>query len=146
MPPLPKTNPVRRNAANAGRMVLPACGRKGRAPTVPVGMVLSAAATDIWRALWRTPQAVAWQELGCGRLVARYCQISAVNGVEPTDKAAVELRTMERDLGLSPTGLRALQWTIVDDKPAPVRQTSRNRRNLRAVDLSDIDLNSGEAG
>lgn len=79
----------------------------------------SADETKLWRDLWRTPQAVAWDELGAGRVVARYVafvaamtDLSADASASLVKTLATEVRLLEDRLGLSPMAMRHLGWEI----------------------------------
>jgi hypothetical protein len=68
----------------------------------------------VWRDLWRTPQAVAWEDLGWTRVVARYAVVLlAAERLEAGPLA--EARQLEDRLGLTPKAMRLLLWTIDDD-------------------------------
>jgi hypothetical protein len=132
MPMPPKENPVRRNA-RVGPLVLPAEGRKGLAPNWPLDPATLPEA-ELWRDLWATPQAVAWEHHGWTRVVARYvrCALAA----EDLDKNALaEARQLEDRLGLTPKAMRMLLWTIASDEVAEKRQeTSAGARGrIKAV-------------
>jgi hypothetical protein len=63
--------------------------------------------------LWATPHAVAWEELGWARTVARYCRL--VLEAEKKDAKVTllgEVRQMEDRLGLSPMAMLRLRWRI----------------------------------
>ena len=76
----------------------------------------------LWLDLWRTPQAVAWFELGWTRTVARYARLVVQSEFQPDPdsgrpayaEAALlgEIRQIEDRLGLSPLAMRRLQWEI----------------------------------
>lgn len=112
--PPPKRNARRRNA-RPDWVMLPADGRKGRAPRWP----LSGRVQRGWAELWRRPQAVMWERNGDEYLVARYLVLrnaiqdeldnSVVNAT-----AMAELRQIEDRLGLSPMAMKRLQWEIGD--------------------------------
>lgn len=121
MPMPPKANPVRRNA-RVGPVVLPAEGRTGEIPAWPLLMV-SPTEMDLWRELWRTPQAVMWERFGWTRVVARYTRY--VIAAEALDKDAMsEARQLEDRLGLSPKAMRLLLWTVATDEVAEKRAES----------------------
>jgi hypothetical protein len=132
MPRPPSENPVRRNA-RVGPLVLPAEGRKGSTPAWPLEL-LSSSEADLWRDLWATPQAVAWEHMGWTRVVARYCRfvLAAENG---NKDAMAEARQLEDRLGLTPKAMRLLLWTIAADEVAEKRQeTSAGARGrIKAV-------------
>ncbi|SDN73580.1 phage terminase small subunit [Allokutzneria albata] len=93
----------------------------------------------LWRELWRTPQAVAWERLHWTREVAQYVRhkVLAENG---DLDAAKEARQQADRLGLTPLAMLRLRWEVVADEVAEQRTTrtvpaaQRKRPNLRAVD------------
>lgn len=144
--PLPSPDAVRRNAPTIPTTSLPASGRKGVAPAPPFGMDLGAEGSAWWSWAWSTPQAAGWS-VGDEYLVARRASLeddlaalAAVQGLdcghlEGADEelrrlieriAALatgrlqlmrEMREIDDRLGLTPKGLAALRWKIVDDTP-----------------------------
>ena len=132
MPRPPSENPVRRNA-RVGPLTLPAEGRKGDTPPWPLELQLDSELA-LWRDLWATPQAVAWERLGFTRVVARYCRF--VLAAENCNKDAMaEARQLEDRLGLTPKAMRLLLWTVAADEVAEKRQeTSAGARGrIKAV-------------
>jgi hypothetical protein len=129
----PKPDAVRRNA-RPGITMLPAGGREGDAPDWPLDG-LSPGELDLWRELWATPQAVAWERLGWTRIVARYCRVAIV--AEGLDKDAMsEARQLEDRLGLTPKAMRMLMWQIAADEVAEKRAeapTPTARGRIKAV-------------
>jgi hypothetical protein len=128
----PKPDAVRRNV-RPGMTMLPAAGRQGDAPEWPLEGV-GAAEMALWRELWATPQAVAWEQHGWTRVVARYCRVAIV--AEGLDKDAMsEARQLEDRLGLTPKAMRMLMWQIAPDEVAEKRQeTSAGARGrIKAV-------------
>lgn len=121
MPQPPKFKPRRRNP-RAGPMQLPAEGRKGRAPAWPLGAGLTDKGRELWRQLWRTPQAVAWERLGWTRVVARYALV--VTAAEATLEPALlaQAVALEDRLGLTPKAMRLLLWEVVADEVTGHRQ------------------------
>ena len=118
MPTPPKFQPRRRNAT-VGPLVLPAAGRKGRAPAWPIGKG-TPAERALWSELWHTPQAAAWEALGWTRVVARYARM-VLAAEEFVKEAMPEARQLEDRLGLTPKAMRLLMWTIAptdDEVPA----------------------------
>lgn len=114
--PLPGANTRRRNV-RITRRGLPASGRSGDPPPFPIGKPTKAVA-DLWADLWASPQAVAWEDFGWTRVVARYARL-VVAAEKPKAPAALlnEVRQLEDRLGLSPVAMVRLQWEIVDDQP-----------------------------
>lgn len=111
--PAPSPHALRRNARPDWRK-LPAGGRTGRTPTWPLSEELLP--PTLWAELWHTPQAVAWEELGWSRVVARYaCLLDAVENPadgKPNAALLAEVRQLEDRLGLSPMAMRRLQWEV----------------------------------
>ncbi|HEU4544485.1 MAG TPA: hypothetical protein VFR23_25365 [Jiangellaceae bacterium] len=131
MPPAPKPDPVRRNS-RVGPLKLPAEGRRGEPPKWPLGAKPVAELQRIWRELWATPQAVAWERLGWTRVVARYARVALAAEVLDKD-ALAEARHLEDRLGLTPKAMRMLLWEVVSDEVAEQRQASNVRRRIKAV-------------
>lgn len=117
----PKLDPVRRNA-RSGPLVLPSAGRPGPVPRWPLAPAMSADERIVWRDLWRTPHAVAWERLGWTRSVARYCRV-LVDAERPGADCRVlaEARQLEDRLGLTPRAMRNLLWQIAPDEVAEKR-------------------------
>jgi hypothetical protein len=100
-------------------LTLPREGRSGNAPAWP--LTKPATATDrsrrelvVWRRLWKSPQAVAWELTGVDHLtVAMYVRalVEVEAGGAPTSAAAL-VRHYASDLGLSAAGMRALHWRV----------------------------------
>ena len=129
-------------------MALPAGGRKGRAPAFPLPRIVRYATIlgdsgkgvripdenltkefrkrelELWREVWKTPQAVAWEREPY-RLptIAKYCRIMASTEIEPEASAALWSRERElrQECGLSPDGLKANGWAIAPDQLAEKR-------------------------
>lgn len=114
--PPPSPNARRRNARPAWR-VLPPEGRKGDPPPWPMGRPTKAA-LSLWVDLWASPQAVAWEDLGWTRVVARYCKLLlAAERPKAPGSLLGEVRQLEDRLGLSPMAMRRLQWEVAQ-RPA----------------------------
>lgn len=110
--PAPSPNARRRNARAAFRR-LPAAGRQGETPPWPLGKA-SGGEAELWKQLWASPQAVAWEELGWARTVARYARIAIVAERRGANAAVMsEARQLEDRLGLNPKAMRSLGWDIV---------------------------------
>lgn len=136
MAPVPKANPIRRNA-RVGPLMLPASGRQGPPPEWPIPGARIPAEILAWAQLWATPQAVAWETLGWTRTVARYCRVMIE--AERDDASAAMLAqcsVLEDRLGLTPKAMRALLWQIAPDEVAEKRdeQAPDVRSRLRAVE------------
>lgn len=134
MPQPPKFDPARRNARN-GPVMLPATGREGAPPSWPLAVEATPDERDAWSQLWTTPQAVAWERLGCARTVARYCRVM-VACEQPGAPSSLhgQATALEDRLGLTPKAMRLLLWQIASDEVAEKRQESKGvRGRIRAV-------------
>jgi len=131
--PPPKIDPVRRNARTGPRM-LPAGGRQGKPPAWPFEGRHFKGEAEAWRALWVTPQAAAWEELGWTRVVARYCRYM-LWAQQPlaTAQTLSHVVALEDRLGLTPKAMRMLLWEISSDEVAEKRETKGVRGRLQAV-------------
>ena len=87
---------------------------------------------ELWRDLWRLPQAIAWHMPEFAYLfntVALYCRQFVI--CESPDAKAADRSTLQRyadTIGLTPQGLRLNGWQIVDDvkaKPRHVKAGSK---------------------
>jgi hypothetical protein len=136
--PAPK-RPEQRRRPNSGVQLvpLPSEGRKGAVPDWPIGRP-SKGERELWAELWRTPQAVMWEQLGWTRVVARYTRIVLASEMPDAMVSLLgEVRQMEDRLGLSPMAMKRLGWDIQKDgEPADVRhlRTVSDRRRVKAVD------------
>lgn len=94
-------------------------GRKGNAPAWPLSKPAKATPEsrrelELWRRLWKSPQAIGWDTVGVDRdHVAMYVRYR-LEAEEP--KALVGTRNLVRQyadsLGLTGPGLRMLHWRI----------------------------------
>ncbi|MFG3639096.1 hypothetical protein ACGF3C_02330 [Micromonospora sp. NPDC047762] len=134
MPQPPKHDPTRRNA-RVGPVMLPAEGRKDDPPVWPLPGRMSPAEREAWAQLWSTPQAVAWEQMGWTRTVARYCRVMVE--AEKHDASAAllaQVTALEDRLGLTPKSMRLLLWQIVADEVAEKREKSEGARGrIKAV-------------
>lgn len=123
-PPKHPSQRRRRNAAHPF-LELPAEGRSGKAPKWPLPAISVQDAAghgsgpvhklelELWRELWKLPQAVAWEALGYMREVAHYCRW-AIKGELGDLDSAKEARMLSDRLGLTPKAAKSLGWVIVD--------------------------------
>lgn len=134
MPNPPKVDPVRRNA-RVGPLLLPADGRQGDPPPWPLPGRPNSAERDAWAQLWATPQAVAWEQQGWTRTVARYCRVMVeAEKRESSPAILAQAVALEDRLGLTPKSMRLLLWQIATDEVAEKRQESAGvRGRIRAV-------------
>lgn len=95
---------------------------------------------ELWKDLWKTPQAVMWGRLSWTREVAQYVRWKSRAEAGDLD-AAKEARQLADRLGLTPLSLLRLRWEIATDEVGETRQarakdTARRttQRRLRVVD------------
>src|SRR5881628_1683504 len=116
MPNPPKLDPQRGHRGRSIRL-LPAEGRNGGLPPWPLTGRQTAAEREAWPQLWRTPQAVAWEQLGWTRTVARYCRVMIAAEDRDASAAIIAQATVLEDrLGLTPKAMRLLLWQIAHDE------------------------------
>lgn len=120
--PAPKpADQRRRRNATLPMTQLPAKGRRGSAPKWPLPEP-SDRERELWRQIWRTPQAAAWERLGWVAPVARYVKLLArVERPEVGSTALSEVRQMEDRLGLNPLAMLRLRWEVSVDEVAERR-------------------------
>jgi hypothetical protein len=70
--------------------------------------------TRVWRELWKTPQATAWETLGWTRDVASYVRHKVLGDLGDLESAK-EARQWSDRLGLNPLALLRLRWEITDE-------------------------------
>lgn len=90
----------------------------------------------LWRELWATPQAVAWERLRWTREVAQYVRWK-VKAEQGDLDASKEARQLADRLGLTPMSMLRLRWSIDDGEAAPTdgRSAPGGRySHLRAVE------------
>lgn len=88
---------------------------------------------NLWKELWRTPQAAAWEHLGWTRDVATYARLSVL--AEMGDMPALQEARMWSDrLGLTPMAMLRLRWKVSTDEVGEKRDQSRegSRTGTRA--------------
>lgn len=78
----------------------------------------------LWREVWATPQAAAWERLGWTREPAQYVRWKVLAELGDMD-AAKEARQLSDRLGLTPLALLRLRWEIVDDDEVAGRRPRR---------------------
>lgn len=87
--------------------------------------------------MWTKPQAVAWDQLECYDVVARYVRLSVeVNRGYAGPPMLAEVRQLEDRLGLSPMSMLRLRWTIDEDEVSekPDGKVLDIRDRLKAVE------------
>lgn len=114
-------NALRRDRDNDTWTTLPP-ERKGRAPAWPLPDQLKREA-ELWRKLWKLPQAVMWerdhQEMEVALYVRHFVDAEGLDGSVAARTLVVRMMEM---LGLSQPGLARNRWRIEAPATAP-RQT-----------------------
>lgn len=128
-------------AKNATRRLL---GLRERAEQTQMLLDMSTEQEAIlWRELWATPQAVAWERIGWARDVAQYARWK-VRAESGDLEASKEARLWSDRLGLNPQAMLRLRWEVTADEVADARTeraaaTAKRppaRRRLKAVDTA----------
>lgn len=90
------------------------------------------AEVELWDLLWRTPQAIMWdQSEAFGRMVAQFVRWN-VRAEQGDIKAAPEARLRGAELGLTPLSLLRLRRDIAETEAAEGREKdARERRAAR---------------
>lgn len=81
---------------------------------------------ELWRDLWKTPQAVMWQQLSWTREVAQYVRWKSRAEAGDLD-AAKEARQLADRLGLTPLAMLRLRWKIADAEEGTATPGTRRR-------------------
>jgi hypothetical protein len=91
-------------------------------------------APAVWAELWATPQATAWEDLRWTRGVAHYVNLMIT---AETPGAAVTLIGEERqraaELGLTPMGLKRLEWQIIPARPVEMPENVTQLDDYRSL-------------
>lgn len=95
--------------------------------------------TDLWRDLWKLPQAVQWERLKWTREVAQYVRHKVLAELGDMD-AAKEARQWSDRLGLTPLAMLRLRWVVVVDELAE----KRNERSRPTPVPEPVQQSGGE--
>lgn len=136
--PPPDPNALRRDSESDGDWVLlPAEGRKGRAPTWPLSTPTTRE-DALWRQEWKRPQAIEWERQHQQLEVALYVRaVAEAEKAEASVAARNLVKQLMEALGISQPGLLRNRWKIVRASEAPAstgpRVTSARER-FKVVD------------
>ena len=133
--PAPDPNALRRDRLDdqAEWVELPAGGREGPTPEWPLEVEADEWERRYWAELWRTPQAVAWEQNGDQVAVAIYVRTAreAAKHDAPATTRTSLLR-MRDALGLTVLGMRANRWRIGSrERRAAAADRRRSGRSAR---------------
>lgn len=134
--PPPDPNALSRERDGAEWVDLPAQGRTGKTPGLPLPDPTSRE-RSLWKRLWKMPQAVMWEAQSQQLEVALYVRrlAEAEQPESPTNLSTL-VRQMSDSLGLTTPGLRHNRWRIVDEdaeKQETSRRSSSSRDRLTVV-------------
>jgi hypothetical protein len=120
-------------AAHRGKTLpttqLPITGRTAPPPECPYD--LEPGGAKWWEWAWKTPQAAGWSD-GDAYFVARRARLEDTEQTQPVVR---EMREMDDRLGLTPKGLAALRWKIVEpDEGEKAGAPASGRKGLALVD------------
>lgn len=139
MPSLPDPTEPGRRAFGTDRL-LPAGGRPGGAPPWPSGHVPGEEEAREWTRLWSLPQGAEWEPLGASSTVERLARLTCLTSQqldsgEVSAALVAQIARLENDLGLTPTAMARLRWSVVESQPKPKRRPAApiRRRRLRAA-------------
>ena len=93
---------------------LPASGCTLLVPELPAGRDWSQSERDRWEELWESPQATVWDDSVRGTVAMLIVYETALLGGVASAWQALEMRHASEGLGLTPRGMAALGWKIVD--------------------------------
>lgn len=148
--PDPDPSSARSEKRDINLTALPSEGRRGNAPAFPLPQIqrpefseksqsqtksFRAREIAIWRQIWKTPQACAW-DTQPWRLdtIAEYCRIKAAVELDPDSNAALlsRLREYRNEIGLSPDGLKMNGWAIAVDEVGAKAEEKRATKKAAA--------------
>ncbi len=87
---------------------------------------------QLWKRLWKLPQALEWERMHCEDIVALYVRaFIRATAIDADAKMLAEVRQLDAKIGLSPKAMRDLRWetdeaddeddTTGEESTAPVR-------------------------
>lgn len=102
-------------AARTALVDLPAAGCTLPVPDMPAGREWTDDDRARWDELWRSPQAVMWDDTVRGTVAVLLVYEAAILAGDASAWQAQEARYAGESLGLTPKALVALGWRIVDE-------------------------------
>lgn len=121
MKPGPPADPnaLRRSRDGQTWIRLPPDGRKGRTPVWPLAPAATERELELWKKLWRYPQAVQWEKLGLSLEVALHVRtLREAERPKSTTAARTLAMRQQEALGLTSAALAKLHWVIPEVAPA----------------------------
>lgn len=137
-PPKPAGQRRRRNKREEVWTLLPSGGCELPVPEWPLSRKASKPEAAYWSELWSRPVAWWWHDQAISPFViARYVRMFCRNASDPT-KLGAQLTTAEKNLGLSPEGMRQLRLMVEDEaseaEVAEADEPGGRYQHLRVVD------------
>lgn len=104
--------------------------RAPKMPSCPGGKKWHEVTQLYWRDIWHSPESTQWEK---HHIFGLYILISLVDQFidDPSEELAKEIRSWEKEYGLSPDSRRGLNWYVVEEKPITEKleiETSRPER------------------
>jgi hypothetical protein len=121
--PKPAATRARRNKTSTHRQL--EVVHEVEAPKLPSGRKWQKATRDWWRDVWASPMAPEYDSSDVHGLFMLAVLVDQF-WVEPSEKAAAEIRLQRQCFGLTPIDRRRLQWEI--DRGDSAAQKTRKRR------------------
>lgn len=142
---LRQASAVEANHFNGEWIELPAAGRRGRAPAWPLPTSTNAAERKLWNRLWKSPQAIMWDQLGQEMQVALYVRraIEAEERGASSSLTTVVLRLAD-NLGISVLGMRQLRWKVVDRAAAPKDSAPARKQTAKTSSKQRLTVVKGD--
>lgn len=112
--PAPEPTAARRDRKDDGEwLTLDKAGRKGKTPAWPLSPAANNREKSLWAKLWRTPQAIAWEQNQTELEVAMYVRrLAEAEQRKTATNLSTLVRQMADSLGLTTVGLRSNRWKI----------------------------------
>lgn len=142
--------PANENSGRSARRgfslkALPPTGRRGRPPKFPLPE-MSEREEEVWKSLWKSPQAVAWsmpENKWMHHLVGLYTRV-LVKCESPSTQPSLlaQLHRIGDQIGMTPAGLSFLGWKIAEESesksaPKPKRNASAGARTRLKVVVNE---------
>jgi hypothetical protein len=136
MPPLPKpaATRARTNKTSTHRQL--EVVHEVEAPRLPRGRSWQKATKDWWADVWASPMAPEYDSSDVHGLFMLAVLVDQF-WVEPSEKAAAEIRLQRQCFGLTPIDRRRLQWEI--DRGDSAASKTRKRREALAPKLEAVE-------
>lgn len=134
----PPPDPSSIRSAKAGWETLPGAGRQAEPPEWPLKPAASVREKQVWARLWRSPQAVMWEQLGLDDEVAHYVRVYTEAEQREASTTTRNLRKqLGEALGLTLPGMRMLRWRIEYPPAVKVSRTAAAEQDSPRPSMRD---------